>query len=37
MARLRKVAQVVHRTDRDGALVLRSNGRQWRVVDCGSG
>ncbi|UCH63447.1 MAG: DNA internalization-related competence protein ComEC/Rec2 [Fidelibacterota bacterium] len=33
MARLTQIAQVVHRTDRDGALVLRSNGEQWHVTD----
>ena len=33
MARLHEVAPVVHRTDRDGALMLRSDGRRWRVVD----
>jgi len=33
VARLHEAARVVHRTDRDGALVLRSDGRQWRVVD----
>jgi len=33
MDRLRQAATIVHRTDRDGALVLRSDGEQWRVVD----
>ena len=33
MARLHEAVPVVHRTDRDGALVLRSDGRRWRVVD----
>jgi len=33
MDRLEQTAPVVHRTDRDGALVLRSNGREWQVVD----
>ncbi len=33
MTRLQETARVVHRTDRDGALVLRSDGRRWRVVD----
>ncbi|MCH7521717.1 MAG: DNA internalization-related competence protein ComEC/Rec2 [Candidatus Marinimicrobia bacterium] len=31
--RLRQVAGVVHRTDRDGALVLRSDGTHWTVVN----
>ncbi len=33
MARLHEATRVVHRTDRDGALVLRSDGKKWRVVD----
>ncbi|MFB0517176.1 MAG: DNA internalization-related competence protein ComEC/Rec2, partial [Candidatus Neomarinimicrobiota bacterium] len=33
LARLKSIARVVHRTDRDGALVLRSDGRQWQVAD----
>ena len=33
MDRLRQAAVVVHRTDRDGALVLRSDGANWTVVD----
>jgi len=33
LARLEQAASLVSRTDRDGALVLRSDGREWRVVD----
>jgi len=31
--RLQQVSQVLHRTDRDGALVIRSDGEHWQVVE----
>ncbi|UCH09152.1 MAG: DNA internalization-related competence protein ComEC/Rec2 [Fidelibacterota bacterium] len=33
VARLESAARVVHRTDRDRALVLRSDGERWEPVD----
>jgi competence protein ComEC len=33
LARLKSATQVVHRTDRDGALVMRSDGEKWQTVD----